>query len=181
MADVINREFPATNFSDLKIPFAAIVCDLSTGEEVILSDGDLITAIRASCAIPGIFVPVEFEGKKLIDGGVVAPLPTAAARKLGADLVIAVDVIACGADYLGQPSTLIGTFIQSGMLMLRQSSRQQHNYADLVIQPPVSNFRPDEINRGEEMLEIGYKAAIEAIDSIQESIHRLAEEKQARQ
>ena len=77
---------------DLEIPFAAVAADLQSQEQVVLTHGGVVDAIRASIAIPGIFVPARHEGHDLIDGGAVNPLPVDVARELGADVVIAVDV-----------------------------------------------------------------------------------------
>ncbi len=76
---------------DLPIPFAAVATDLDMGEPVILRSGALVEAIRASTAIPGVFQPVRWEGRLLVDGGMVEPLPVRVCRELGAEIVIAVD------------------------------------------------------------------------------------------
>lgn len=167
----IKQHFPVQKFEDLPIPFAAVACDLETGEEIILKDsGDLATAIRASCAIPGVFVPVEIDGKKLIDGGVISPVPTKAVRKLGAEIVIAVDVIASGATYWGTPSTLLGVFFQSAMMLIRTAGKHQHYHADVVIIPKISHLRPDEIGKMDEFIKAGEEAALEKIDEIKQLI-----------
>jgi NTE family protein len=171
MGAFLGANFPVQKFEDLKIPFAAVTCDLETGEEIVLKDkGDLITAVRASCAIPGVFVPVEHEGRMLIDGGVIANVPTKAVRKLGAEIVIAVDVLACGASYWGSPSTLLGIFFQSAMLMLRNSSKSHHYRADVVIVPEIAHLRPDEIGKRDEFIKLGEQAALEKIDEIKKLI-----------
>jgi len=77
---------------DLPVPFCAVATDLSTGREVVLREGDLIDAIRASISIPGIFTPIRVQGRVLVDGGLVNPVPVSVAREMGADFVIAVDV-----------------------------------------------------------------------------------------
>ena len=168
MGKFINDNFPVTRFEDLAVPFAAIACDLETGDEIVLKDeGDLVEAIRASCAIPGVFVPVTDEhGRTLIDGGVVSPMPTRAVRKLGADIVIAVDLLTCGSTYWGKPSTLLGMFFQSAMMMLRTASRNQHYRADVVIEPEIGHIRPDEIAKRDELIELGEKAALAQMDAI---------------
>ena len=141
-ASLSSRIFPFANFEDLPIPFAAVACDLETGDEVVLKDTAICRSpIRASCAIPGVFVPLEdADGRKLIDGGVVSPVPTKAVRKLGAEIVIAVDVMACGATYWGTPSTLLGVFFQSAMMLLRTASKAQHYRADVVIIPQIAHL-----------------------------------------
>ncbi len=171
LGDFLSKNLPHKNFEDLPIPFAAVACDLETGEEIVLKDkGDLVTAIRASCAIPGIFVPVEIDGKRLFDGGVVANVPTKAVKKLGAEIVIAVDVLASGASYWGTPSTLIGIFFQSTMLLLRAASRAHHYRADVVIIPKISHIRPDEIGKMDELVKLGEESALEKIDEIKQLI-----------
>ncbi len=168
MGNFIKQNFPFRKFEDLPIPFAAVACDLETGKSVVLKDsGDLPFAIRASCAIPGVFMPLEDEkGRKLIDGGVVAPIPTKAVRKMGAEIIIAVDVLACGATYWGTPSTLLGVFFQSALMLLRAASKAQHYRADVVIIPQIAHLRPDEIGKIDEFIEAGEKAALEKIDKI---------------
>lgn len=87
------REYLGTpDIRDLPIPFCAVATDIQTGEEVVLSSGDLVEAIRASIAIPGIFTPVKRDGHYLADGGLVSPLPVDAVREMGVDRVIGVDL-----------------------------------------------------------------------------------------
>ena len=172
MGKFIAQNFPVTRFEELPVPFAAVACDLETGDEVVLKDeGDLAEAIRASCAIPGVFVPViDGEGRALIDGGVVSPMPTRAVRKMGAEIVIAVDLLTCGSTFWGRPSTLLGTFFQSAMMMIRTASRNQHFRADIVIEPKIAHIRPDEIGKRDELVELGEKAALEKLDDLRKLI-----------
>src|SRR5215213_966033 len=84
MEDYVRARFPVTRFEEMPTPFAAVACDLRTGGAVVMRDeGDVAFAIRASCAVPGWYVPVtDARGRQLIDGGLVANLPTSAARAL---------------------------------------------------------------------------------------------------
>ena len=81
-----------TRIEDLEVPFACVTADYYTGAEVILKEGDLVDAVRASISIPGIFKPVPINGLLLVDGGVVNPVPVGVVRELGADYIIAVDI-----------------------------------------------------------------------------------------
>ena len=172
MGAFFRKSFPFDKFEDLPIPFAAVATDLETGEEVVLKEkGDLITAIQASCAIPGIFMPILADGRMLIDGGVVAAVPTKAVRKLGAEIVIAVDVISCGATYWGTPTTLIGVLFQSTMMLLREASKAHHYRADVVIVPQIAHLRPDDIGKMDEYIRLGEEAALEKIDEIKALIN----------
>src|SRR6185369_4152300 len=98
----MRARLPITKFEDLPMPFAAVATDLKTGEAVVMKDeGDVPFAIRASCTIPGLYVPVpDREGRQLVDGGLVAVIPSAVTRALGADIVISVDVNSAGATFL---------------------------------------------------------------------------------
>ncbi|MDO9555133.1 MAG: patatin-like phospholipase family protein, partial [Atribacterota bacterium] len=79
-------------FDDLKIPFAAVATDIETGAKVILNQGSVIRAVRASISIPGIFTPVKYQDYYLVDGGVVDPVPVDVVQKMGADIIIAVSL-----------------------------------------------------------------------------------------
>jgi NTE family protein len=81
-----------TNFDSLPIPYRAVAMDITTGDEIVLSEGDLSLAMHASMAIPGAFAPVELNGKLLVDGGAANNLPISVARDMGADIVIAIDI-----------------------------------------------------------------------------------------
>jgi len=105
--------FPVTRFEELTVPFAAVATDLQTGARVVMRDeGDLGFAIRASCAVPGWYVPVtDSEGRQLVDGGLVANLPVSVVRSLGAEVVVAVDVNSEGAKFMGPPASVIGVLL----------------------------------------------------------------------
>ena len=92
VADFARAHVTETRIEDLPIPFHAVATDITSGEQVVLGTGDLIEAVRASIAVPGIFTPVRTNGRILVDGGLVNPVPVSVARAMGADRVIAVDL-----------------------------------------------------------------------------------------
>lgn len=92
VADFIRSHVEEKNIEELPIPFHAVTTDLTTGQEVVIQDGDIIEAVRASISLPGIFTPVKKNGKILVDGGLVNPVPVSVVRGMGADFVIAVDL-----------------------------------------------------------------------------------------
>ena len=100
-------------------------------------------------------------------------MPTKAIRKMGADAVIAVDLITCGSQYFGTPTTLVGTFFQAAMMMLRTTSKSQHYRADVVIEPAIAHIRPDEMGKRDELIELGYQAAVEKMDEIKAVVEKL--------
>mgnify|MGYP001262193709 CR=1 FL=1 len=92
ISDLVRDHVPAETIESLPLVFAAVASDLASGEEVVIRDGDIIEAVRASISVPGIFTPVRRDGRILVDGGLVNPVPVTTARALGAEIVIAVDL-----------------------------------------------------------------------------------------
>ena len=164
----LRDRLPIVRFEDLPIPFAAVATDLRTGSAVILRDkGDVPFAIRASCAIPGWYVPVvDEEGRQLVDGGLVAVIPASIARSLGADIVISVDVNAEGATFFGTTSSVIGVVLQSMLVVQKTASHYQLSLSDHVIKPRVGHIRWDEMGRADELVAAGYEAGLESVPEI---------------
>ena len=168
----LRARLPVTKFEELSIPFAAVATDLITGEAVVLKDeGDVPFAIRASCTIPGWYVPVlDQEGRQLVDGGLVAVVPSSVTRSLGADLVIAVDVNREGATFITPSSSVIGVLLQSMMVVQKTASKRQLEMSDLVISPKVGHIRWDEMGRADELMEAGYEVGVESISKVRKLI-----------
>jgi NTE family protein len=164
----LRDRLPLTRFEDLTVPFAAVATELKSGAAVVMRDqGDVPFAIRASCAIPGWYVPViDEQGRQLVDGGLVAVIPVAVARSFGADIVIAVDVNAAGATFLGSTSSVIGVVLQSMLVVQKTASHHQLSMADFVIRPQVGHIRWDEMGRADELIAAGYKAGLESVPEI---------------
>jgi len=178
----LRARLPVTKFEELQIPFAAVATELKTGMAVVMRDeGDVPFAIRASCAIPGWYVPVADEqGRQLVDGGLVAVVPTSMTRALGADIVIAVDVNSEGATFIGPTSSVIGVLLQSLLVVQKTASHNQREMADLVINPKVGHIRWDEMGRADELMSAGYEAALKRIPDIRALIEMLATKRHKR-
>jgi NTE family protein len=112
-------------------------------------------------------VPVADEtGRQLVDGGLVAVVPSTMARSLGADIVIAVDVNSEGATFIGPTSSVIGVLLQSILLVQKTASHYQRQMADIVINPKVGHIRWDEMGRADELMVAGYEAGLKRIPDI---------------
>ena len=171
MEEFVRARLPIKRFEDLRIPLAVVATDLKSGSAVIMTEGDVAFAVRASCALPGWYVPVtDDHGRQLIDGGLVANIPTAAVRNLGADIVIAVDVNSEGAKFLGPPHSLIGVLLQSIMVVQRTAAIHQLHDADLVIRPKTGHIRWDDMGRADELISIGEAAARTTIERLKHLI-----------
>lgn len=168
MQNYIRQHFPAKTFETAILPFACVATDLNTGNAVVMKEhGDLALAIAASCAIPGIYVPVVDKDKRqLIDGGIAEFVPVKTARTMGADLVIGVEVNFDDARFTNPPQTALGVFFQSAMMLLKTAANHQLNNADVVIRPAVGHLRIDEFGKAPEFIAAGEKAALAAIDDI---------------
>jgi NTE family protein len=130
-----------TNFDDLPTPFRAVATDLETGEAVIMSSGDLTTAMRASMSAPGVFAPVEREGRLLVDGGIVENVPIDVARAMGVDILIVVDV---GAPLLKRNKLTSAPVISNQMLaiLIQRNAREQLaklGEKDVLIEPALGD------------------------------------------
>jgi len=163
-------------FRDLKIPFVATATDLLTGTEVLLNSGRVSTAVRASCAFPGIFLPVRVGTHTLVDGGLVHPVPSTVVRSMGADLVIGVELNRPGPT--GKPlRNLLHIMLQSLALVQRPQVEKSLREADVTIQPPLHDFSVMELERVEDMVRAGREAAEAAIPEILATLDRVAAEK----
>jgi NTE family protein len=172
MEEFVRARIPIARFEDLKIPLAVVATDLNSGSAVVMSgEGDIAFAVRASCALPGWYVPVtDGRGRQLVDGGLVANVPTAAVRSLGADIVIAVDVNSEGAKFIGPPQSVLGVMLQAMLVIQRTAALHQLQDADIVVRPRVGHLRWDEMGRADEFISAGEEAARATIERIKHLI-----------
>ncbi|WP_203824896.1 patatin-like phospholipase family protein [Actinoplanes palleronii] len=148
------------DFAGLKLPFAAVACELTTGQEVVMTEGPVASAVMASAAIPGVFPPIERDGALLVDGGIVNMVPAAAARRLGADIVVAVDV--SGPLPRRPPTTLLHIMVAVSTLQPGGTDRLAED-ADLVLCPQVDEYAFWELPRIPEFEQAGRVAAEKAL------------------
>lgn len=170
----INRIVRNTPIEKLRVPFYAVATDIQSGREVVFGIGNTGTAVRASCSIPGIFMPPVISGRTYVDGGVASPVAVEAARKLGADVVIAVD-LSDGAG-ASAPTGTIETILQSISIMYSKLAAIQLAKADVVIRPKVAYIGSTDFSKRNEAVLEGEKAALDALPQIQEIIKKLRQE-----
>ncbi|WP_262695338.1 patatin-like phospholipase family protein [Kordiimonas aquimaris] len=165
-------------FEELKLPFVAVAADVYSGDRVAMQDGDVVTAVRASSAIPGMLPPVATESLLLVDGGVVDPVPVQPLRDLGADFIIAVDL---QGDYEGKsqrlgfdpamklPSLAAMKTARAGWSMALHSLTQANlkvDKPDVVITPRIGHIDMADFTRADELIALGKAAAYDVMDSI---------------
>jgi NTE family protein len=166
LGDLIERVFESRQFEDLRIPLAVVATDLTSGEPVVFTQGNLVDAIRASCAFPGLFEPVEIGTRCLADGGLVAPVPTCAARELGASSVIGISV-GMQDGHRGAPTNIFQVVSRAVSAAQKHQLEIWERHADLVLRPEVQSLAWDDFDHAEEAIEAGAVAARRALPRIQ--------------
>ncbi|HYF96218.1 MAG TPA: patatin-like phospholipase family protein [Symbiobacteriaceae bacterium] len=175
MRRFLDAQIGPVSFSDLKLPFAAVAADANTGQEVVIREGRVADAVRGSTAIPGLFRPVEFEGRLLVDGVVVNNVPAGAARAMGADMVIAVDVTEYGFSS-GAPRSVAEAVMRAFDIMTRQTISASLQWADVVIRPQVSGLNSFNPRSAGEYMRRGYAAAREMAPEVRARLEELRRE-----
>jgi len=169
------------DFNRCKIPFAAVAADIRSARQVIITEGSLLKAVRASISIPVVFVPVNYDGRYLVDGGALNPVPADVVKNMGATIVIAVNVLTnprkrmhtglTGNRKSRRAPGIMNTLIQSIYIMEYEMVRASILKADIMIEPDVSLIEIYEFHRGAEAIEAGYKAAVAVIPEINKLLH----------
>ena len=171
LGELVRRSFPVQTFEELKIPTAVVATDLGTGEPFVITSGRLDEAIRASCAFPGLFEPVQAGERWLADGGLVAPVPAQAARELGAGLVIGVSV---GFNLWNgdAPTNLFQVVNRAVSAAQKNQGAAWRGYADLVIEPEVHGIDWDHFHRVDEAVAAGAAAMRAALPRLTELLSK---------
>jgi NTE family protein len=165
------------NIEDLKLPFAAVATDLNRGTRVVLDRGPVARAVHASSAIPGVFNPVEHQGKLLVDGGVTDNIPISVARERGADIVIAVDISENVINF--NITNLIDVMVQSINIMFRENVVHKLHAASVVIVPAVGDVGMLDFTQKKRCMQAGIEATQKAMPAIREALEEWDKKKAA--
>ena len=175
LQDYVNELVANRPLDRMPIPFAAVATRLETGERTVFVRGNTGQAVRASSSIPGVFEPVAIGGQHYVDGGVTSPVPVDAARELGADVVVAVDISnrATG----GTPGHLLGIVNQSIAIMGSKLGEQELARADVVVRPAVSDIGPADFAQRDRAILEGERAALAALPRLRARIAEIQQER----
>lgn len=173
---LVQKLFGTRQFEDLKLPLSVVATDLGTGDPVVFRQGNLAEAIRASCAFPGLFEPIQIGTRCLADGGLVAPVPTKAAREMGAEIVIGVSV-GLHDGQRGAPTNIFQVVSRAVSAAQKHQLEAWERYADLVLRPSVQGLAWDDFERIDEAMEAGAAVARAAVPRIK----RLLEQQRVEQ
>ena len=168
---LIARLIGVQTFDELSLPFAAVATDFHTGEPVVMREGNLLSAVRGSMSIPGVFRPVERDGHILIDGQLVDPVPVAACRAMGADTVIAVDINPPSAAVTTKPWSKVNIFdVLVGTISIFNLAMTRHalslNRPDVLIRPEVGDIWTLDFRHAERLVALGRDAVDVAVKKL---------------
>lgn len=169
---LVERLTAGMNIEDMPLPFACVACDMNSGDSITFREGPAHEAIRGSISVPGVFVPHEYAGFRLIDGGCMNALPVDVVREMGADIVIAVDISDRSAP--AAHSGIIETLLRAFDLAQWQQTRQSISKADITVFPSLEGVSTVNSSTAALALSNGRKAAQEAVPRIREAIERFS-------
>jgi NTE family protein len=169
MVSFMTRVLKVRSFEELRIPLGVTATDFNTGEAVVFHSGSIIDPVRASCAYPGMFLPVEIRGRYLVDGMLSHPVPTRPVRDMGADRVLAVHLKGTWANG-GAPRHLFDVIGQSFAIAQDSMASVWRSAADLVVEPDVAGFAYDDFKRAEELIHVGEVAMRAALPEVRKWI-----------
>lgn len=173
MARFIAKAVGDVEFADLAIPFATVACDILTGERVVLQEGPVADAALASAAVPGLFPPIARGEMLLVDGGIVDNLPVDVVREMGADLVIAVDIVLpVGQSH--RPTNLRDMISATADVAAFSTQPGALSSANLVIRPPLQGVAAWEFAHIEDIEARGAQAAEECLEQLRAIFARQA-------
>jgi NTE family protein len=168
MEKYINKLIGNKYFFQLKTPFACVATDIKTGEKIIFKEGPVAPAARASANIPGLFAPVEYRQRFLVDGGLVENIPVSVAKLFDPDIII---TIAVSADITKNSySNVFSTLFQTIYIQGQQSDRNNLAMSDIVIAPKVSDISAIELNKAVECIDAGFLAGKNNLNKIKKLI-----------
>jgi len=165
MVAFLDRTLKVKTFEELRIPLGVAATDFNTGEGVVFHSGKIVDPVRASCAYPGMFLPVEIRGRYLVDGMLSHPVPTRPLRDMGADRVLAVHLRGTWAGG-GPPRHLFDVIGQSFAIAQDAMSSLWRDAADLVVEPDVAGFGYDDFKRAEDLIRVGEAAMRKALPEV---------------
>ncbi len=168
--EYIHNYLKVATFEELKKPLAVVATDICSGEEVIFTRGPLDKAVRASCSIPGIYSPVELDGRQLADGGMAENVPVKALKSLGADVVIAVNLF--GHHQVFPPaSNVFQILMRVWYFFVREESAWRES-ADVILEPDLRLFDLFDFSEGKEIIAAGEKETRRQMPKIKQVIQR---------
>lgn len=155
-------------FEQLNTPFACVASDIISGSEVILNSGSVSKAVSASCAVPALFTPVEYEDMLLVDGGLLNNMPADVCRQMGADVVVGVDLNYNRGNKGARPRNLLDTITATWNITTKSTMYKGQMNSDIVIEPELTDYKNTSLKNVDERIQAGYDATVKIIDELKQ-------------
>lgn len=169
--EIVVNNLGDIDITETKIPFCAVAVDVLSTQECLITKGNLAKAVAGSCSVPGIFQPVEFEGRALADGGLQNTLPSNVPKLFGCDYVIAVDVNA-KRTYGASSTKILDVMGATIRILMKRNAEKGYEYADVVLTPETKRFKSTSLEGFDDMIEEGYLEAIDKMPQILEILNK---------
>lgn len=164
LVNFLKEHIPVTNFNELSVPLYVVAADITNGHEVVFSEGDLILKVASSCAIPGIFTPVEIDNTQFVDGGMVYNVPVDIANRYGYKKNLAVNVISYS--YKGKALNVLDVITRSLNLLARKSESYDLKKATVLLKPYLDKYGPMDYKEARWIIMEGEEAARRNINKL---------------
>jgi NTE family protein len=159
LQNFVNQYLANTPIERLKVPYAAVATEFPGGDLTVFNQGDTGFAVRASCSIPGVFIPASQNNRDFVDGGLISPIPVGTARSMGANLVVAVDV--GGPDRSAEATRTLFSMVMRSFEIMSESLRQHESrQADVLIRPQLNNIRSTDFSSRKASILLGQRAGM---------------------
>ena len=168
LAKYVQQQVAGRKIEDMTLPLGIVATDLNSGLGVLFQRGDTATAVRASSAIPAVFLPVKIAGREYVDGGLVSPVPVRYARQMGADLVIAVDI--SSAPEVNAASDTLQILLQTFTIMAKSINTLELRDAEVVIRPALNSVASSDFGSRRRAIEAGRQAMLASLPQLRAAI-----------
>lgn len=168
LAKYVNQQVGGRSIENMTVPLGIVATDLYSGEMMVFQRGDTGLAVRASSAVPAIFQPVKISGRSYVDGGLVSPVPVRAARRMGAQVVLAIDITS-PPDSSGSEGTL-AVLLQTASIMGKSINAFELKEADVVIRPDLRAVSSADFSSRKKAIEAGRRAMLELLPQLRAAI-----------
>ncbi len=175
---IIEEIIGHVDISKSHCPLAIVATDIETGEKIVFQDGNVALAVQASTCLPGLFTPVEIDGRKLMDGGLAENVPLEPLREMGADIMIGVDVAHWPSRK--KVDNVLDVISNTIDILISHQKIVHENFVDVFIEPDLGMYNSSDFKKADEMVNAGYHAAIKKIPEIRRLLKKKAQQKKQR-
>jgi NTE family protein len=161
---------------DAKIPLAIIATDIDTGEKIVFKEGSVAEAVMASTCLPGFFVPVKINNRRLVDGGLVENLPLSPLKEMGADICVGVDLGFFR--NLKKARNIVDVITNSYSILLKPQDDLLSGKTEFLIRPHLEKFHSSDFKKSTNLIDLGYQSALEIIPKIKKCLKIKTEKEQ---